>query len=148
MATDRLNSTTAGTYKIIGLVFKHFNFSCHLTNCFRLKRGGKPSFQIPVCAIERKMAWAENTYLLRKGKYHCTTDLLFDWLGFSCFAYVELDRDLQVWLNPNQSNSEPFSDTSPYKVSECSLVTANETPSFTDCAKSRPLCASFTDGFG
>ena len=31
-------------------------------------------------------------------------DLLFDWLGFSCFAYVKLDRDLQVWLNPNQSN--------------------------------------------
>ena len=37
--------------------------------------------------------------LLRKGKYHCTTDLLFDWLGISCFAYVELDRDLQVWSN-------------------------------------------------
>ena len=29
---------------------------------------------------------------------------LFDWLGFSWFAYVELDRDLQVWSNPNQSN--------------------------------------------
>ena len=31
-------------------------------------------------------------------------DLLFDWLGFSCIACVELDRDLQVWLNPHQSN--------------------------------------------
>ena len=31
-------------------------------------------------------------------------DLLFDWLGFSCFACVELDRDLPVWLNPHQSN--------------------------------------------
>ena len=39
----------------------------------------------------------ENTRLLRKGKYHCTVDLLFDWLGFCCFACVELDRDLQVW---------------------------------------------------
>ena len=25
----------------------------------------------------------ENTHLLRKGKYHCTADLLFDWFGFS-----------------------------------------------------------------
>ena len=33
-----------------------------------------------------------------------TADLPFDWLGFSCFAYVELDTDLQVWSNPNQSN--------------------------------------------
>ena len=30
--------------------------------------------------------------------------LLFDWFGFSCFAYVELDTDLQVWSNLNQSN--------------------------------------------
>ena len=35
----------------------------------------------------------ENTHLLWKGKYHCMADLLFDWLGFSCFVYVELDRD-------------------------------------------------------
>ena len=47
---------------------------------------------------------AENIHLLCKGKYHCMTDLLFDWLGFSYFAYVDLDRDLQVWSNPNQSN--------------------------------------------
>ena len=25
---------------------------------------------------------SENTHLLRKGKYHYTADLLFDWLGF------------------------------------------------------------------
>ena len=46
----------------------------------------------------------ENTHLLCNRKYHCTADLLFDWLGFSCFACVELERDLQVWSNPNQSN--------------------------------------------
>ena len=45
----------------------------------------------------------ENTHLLRKGKYHGMTDL-FDWLGFSCFASVELNRDLQFWSNANQSN--------------------------------------------
>ena len=31
-------------------------------------------------------------------------DLLFDWLGFSYFGCVELDRHLQVWSNPHQSN--------------------------------------------
>jgi hypothetical protein len=24
--------------------------------------------------------------ILNKGKYHCTIDLLFDWLGLVCFA--------------------------------------------------------------
>ena len=28
------------------------------------------------------LAMAENTHLLRKGKYNCTADLLFDGLGF------------------------------------------------------------------
>ena len=37
-------------------------------------------------------------------KYQCLTDLLFDFFGFSCFAYVELTTDLLVWWNPNQSN--------------------------------------------
>ena len=46
----------------------------------------------------------ENTHLCCKGKYHCASGLLFDQLGFSCFVCVELDRDLQVWLDPNQSN--------------------------------------------
>ena len=46
----------------------------------------------------------ENTHLLCKGKSHCMAELLFDQLRFSCFACVELDRDLQVWSNPNQSN--------------------------------------------
>ena len=44
----------------------------------------------------------ENTHLLCKGKYHWMADLLFDRLGFSCFAFVELDIDLQVRSNPNQ----------------------------------------------
>ena len=53
---------------------------------------------------ECKCAQSENTHLLCKGKYNCTADLLFDWLWFSCFDYVKLDRDLPVWSNPNQSN--------------------------------------------
>ena len=40
------------------------------------------------------------------GREHSLSEgnLQFEWLGFSCFAYVELDRDLQIWSNPNQSN--------------------------------------------
>ena len=30
----------------------------------------------------------ESTHLLYKGKYHCTADLLFDWLGLSCIDWV------------------------------------------------------------
>ena len=47
----------------------------------------------------------EKTQLLRKVKYHCTADLLFDYFGrIQLLCFVELDRDLQVWFNPNQSN--------------------------------------------
>ena len=28
----------------------------------------------------------ENTRLFRKGKYHCMSDLLFDWFRFSCLV--------------------------------------------------------------
>ena len=52
----------------------------------------------------KKKKKKKNTHLLCKGKYHCMADLLFDLLVLSWFAYVALDRDLQVWSNPNQSN--------------------------------------------
>ena len=50
-------------------------------------------------------------------------DLLFDLFGFSCFAYVELDTDLQVLANPDQSNRRSAVQLwyFPYEVSECSL---------------------------
>ena len=51
-------------------------------------------------------AQSDNTHLPRKGKFHCKADLLFDWLGFSCFAYVELDRGLQGWSNPKPVKQE------------------------------------------
>ena len=55
-------------------------------------------------AVDKAMEQPDNTHLIRKGKHHCMANLLFNWIGFSCFACVELDRDLQLWLNPNQSN--------------------------------------------
>ena len=40
------------------------------------------------------------TYFVRGSITVCLTSCL----GFSCFACAELDRDLQVWPTPNQSN--------------------------------------------
>ena len=62
------------------------------------------------------MVQPENANLLRMA------DLLFDWKGFSCFEYIVSDRDLKVWLNPNQSGGQLYSNTSPYEVSEYSLL--------------------------
>ena len=31
----------------------------------------------------------ENTHLLRKGKHHCTADLLFDWFKLLCLSLID-----------------------------------------------------------
>ena len=41
-------------------------------------------------ACKHALVLPENTHLLRKGKYHCMADLLFDWFGFSCFVELKL----------------------------------------------------------
>ena len=75
------------------------------------------------------MHMAENTHLLHKGKYHCTTDLLFDWFGFSCFVELKLQTDLLVWPNPNRSNRRSAVQWYfPFKVSECSLLSSTPHP--------------------
>ena len=54
----------------------------------------KFSFYSGGAAKLARLVEPENTHLLCKGKYHCTADLQLDWLGFSCFAYVELDLEI------------------------------------------------------
>ena len=44
------------------------------------KREGNLFYNVRYCKLYS--ATAENTDLLCKGKYHCMTDLLFDWFGF------------------------------------------------------------------
>jgi hypothetical protein len=39
-----------------------------------------------------------------KGKYHCTVDLLFDWLGLVCFANKKKQLSVAIQLIPNLSN--------------------------------------------
>ena len=66
---------------------------------------------------------SENTHLLRKGKYHFTADLLFDRLGFGQTSKYVYSFNSTKQLNPNsQTGDKPYSDISPYKVSECSLT--------------------------
>ncbi len=40
----------------------------------------------------------------KKGKYHCTIDLLFDWFGLACFANKNKKLSVVLQLIPNQSN--------------------------------------------
>ena len=73
--------------------------------------------------------WPENTHLLRKGKYHCTADLLFDRLGFGQTSKSVYSFNSTKRLNPNQSNRRwaiQYIDISPYEVSECSLFGHSE----------------------
>ena len=68
---------------------------------------------------------AENTHLIRKGKYHCTADLLFDRLGFgqtskSVYSFIQQNS----WIQTSQTGSQPYNEISPYEVSECSLLKA------------------------
>jgi hypothetical protein len=58
-----------------------------------------------------------------KGEYHCTVDLLFDWLGISCvttdnFCFYLQNRLIQT----GQAGSQQYSDTSPFRVPWINLV--------------------------
>ena len=55
----------------------------------------------PLCNWSIK---SEITHLLRKGKFHCMVDLLFDWLGFGQTSKSVFSFNSTKQLNPNQSN--------------------------------------------
>jgi hypothetical protein len=40
----------------------------------------------------------------KRGKYHCTIDLLFDWFGISCMTTDNFCFLFAKQTNPNQSN--------------------------------------------
>jgi hypothetical protein len=58
-----------------------------------------------------------------RGKYHCTTDLLFDWFGMNCMTIDNFCFYLQNRLiQTNQTGSQWYSDTSPFSfpcTSQC-----------------------------
>ncbi len=58
-----------------------------------------------------------NQGILKGGKYHCTVDLLFVWLGISCmttdnFCFYLLNRLIQT----SQTGGQWYSDTSPFSI--------------------------------
>jgi hypothetical protein len=59
----------------------------------------------------------ESSQGIIKGKYHCTIDLLFDWLGISCmttnnFCFYLQNRLIQT----SQTGGRVYSDTSPFSI--------------------------------
>ena len=52
---------------------------------------------------------AENTHLLRKGKYHYTTDPLFNWFGFDKLVNLYLIKHKQSsWIQISQTGGHPI----------------------------------------
>ena len=64
---------------------------------------------------------SETTSILCKGKYHCTADLLFDWLGFGQTSKSVVLIQQNSWIQTSQAGGQPYSDIPPYEVNECSL---------------------------
>ncbi len=57
---------------------------------------------------------ARNT---KGGKYHCTTDLLFDWFGISCMTTDHFCFHLENRLiQTSQTGGQLYSDTSPLSI--------------------------------
>ena len=53
----------------------------------------------------------------KRGKYHCTVDLLFDWFGISClttdnFCFYLQNRLIQT----SQTGGQRYNDTSPFSI--------------------------------
>jgi hypothetical protein len=46
--------------------------------------------------------------ILRREKYHCMVDLLFDWFGLVCFANKNKKLSVVIQLIQNQSNRRPM----------------------------------------
>ncbi len=53
----------------------------------------------------------------KRGKYHCTIDLPFDWSGLVCLA--NKDKNCQLshsWFQTSQTGGQWYSDTSPFSI--------------------------------
>jgi hypothetical protein len=51
------------------------------------------------------------------GKYHCTIDLLFDWLGISCVTTDNFCFYLQnILIQTSQTGGQLHTDTSPFSI--------------------------------
>ncbi len=64
---------------------------------------------------------------IKKGKYHCTIDLLFDWFGLICFANKNINCQLSYnWFQTSQTGGQWYSDTSPFSISWSYVTSDNK----------------------
>jgi hypothetical protein len=74
------------------------------------------SFFFTASLISANSAFTE----YQRGKYHCTIDLLFDWVGISCmttdnFCFYLQNRLIQT----SQTGNQQYSDTFPFSIPWC-----------------------------
>ena len=64
-------------------------------------------FKVPIKPVGQScpppLLKTENTH--KRGKYHCTTDLLFDWFGFNQTSTTVANSTYAKQLNPNKINT-------------------------------------------
>ena len=77
------------------------------------------------CATDTGCPFQKIFTYFKRGKYHYTTDLIFDWFGFSCFAYIGLIENRFTCLVESKPVKQEVSRKVilplTYKVSECYL---------------------------
>jgi hypothetical protein len=62
------------------------------------------------------------------GKYHCTVNLLFDWLGISCMTADNFCSYLQNRLiQTSQTGSQQYSDIPPLVFPVVTIIQQNDT---------------------
>ncbi len=53
----------------------------------------------------------------KRGKYHCTVDLLFDWFGLACFANKNKNCQYSYsFFQTSQTGGQLYSDTFPFSI--------------------------------
>jgi hypothetical protein len=107
--------------------FALFVSNCINVNCYRFFYKGKALGLI----TEQNQGGFERPYLsdhlgkkiqmesgnTKKGKYHCTIELLFDWFGLVCFANKNKNCQLSYSLfQTSQTGGQWYSDTSPFRI--------------------------------
>ncbi len=86
----------------------------------------------------------------KRGKYHCTVDLLFDWFGISCTTFDNCWFYLQNRLiKTSQTGGQLYSDTSPFSqlysdTSPFSQLYSDTSPFCVPCINS-PAFSPYTE---
>ena len=119
-----------GMIKVIQIQF--FTYTClksfytHVEwpNCIKIIIKAPFDFIVTLwilCYFKSRQLKSEKANQIKE-KYDCTSDLVFIFLGLSCFAYVEFATALHIWSNPNQSNRRSTA-LLYFPYCECSLHT-------------------------